>query len=293
MAFCCKNLGLERGGRGKRWKFSGRRRERRKGGRPERSSAGQDLERKTLARCPSRRPPPAASGRVSALSGISSSGCTPSARPPPPRRPLSPGPGCSACGRSSPPTRPRFYLACSRPAPPARSLPRNPNPWRRPSPLNSGARDSAPTVTVTRPAEARLDPAASPLERRVRAGASTRPARWLAGAHAHAPERASGRGAQLEPGRGRCGSAGAPAPRRHCDSQPAGRLGREAEKGAGGGGAASRSGRVGGGARRRRRRLWKRRRRRRSCLPLLRPRSVPDTEPGTGGDTATAGTRRR
>lgn len=45
--------------------------------------------------------------------------------------------------------------------------------------------------------------------------------RWLAGAHA--PERAPGRGEQREPRRGRCGSAGTPAPSRGCDPQPAAR----------------------------------------------------------------------
>lgn len=80
----------------------------------------------------------------------------------------------------------------------------------------------------------RLAATASSSARRVRAGASTRPVRWLAGAHA--PERTAGRGGELEPRRGRCGSAGTQAPSRGCDSQPAARPRREAEKGAVGAG---------------------------------------------------------
>lgn len=75
---------------------------------------------------------------------------------------------------------------------------------------------------------------ASSSARRGRAGASTRPVRWLAGAHA--PEWAAGRGEELELRRGRCGSAGPPGLSRGCDSQPAARLRREERKGAVGAG---------------------------------------------------------
>lgn len=180
-------------------------------------------------------PPSAASGRVSALSGSSSSGAALPARAVPhPTPPALCGPDRSA--RASHPS--LLHLVCFRPTPSVLCLPRYPNPRRRPSSLNSSARDPVTRGTVihptdrNRPRSRRLS-----LARWVRAGANTRPVRWLAGAHA--PERAAGRGEQLEPGRGRCGSAGAPAPSRGCDSQPA--AGREGKRGKGRAGAGRRA----------------------------------------------------
>lgn len=131
----------------------------------------------------------------------------------------------------------------------------------RPSTLRSRAR-GPPRARVS--LARRLAATASSSACRVVAGASTRPVRWLAGAHA--PVQASGRGEQHEPRRGRWGRAGAPAPGRGRDSQPAGRRRREAglgavgagrrpalgelwaERGGDGGGGGSRKRQGGGGA---------------------------------------------
>lgn len=236
----------------------GRSREQRKATRPESARPRGNLDIiKPLARFLSLRPPSAISGGVSALSGSSSSG------PSLPERAVTPLPtppgslwawAVLHVGTCSSTTRPHFHLVCCRPTPPIPTLPRysqfpatpeHPQLRRATRRAVRGARGWVSRGAVTRRTGARLPPGASPLADPWRAGrlppglrapggcnglelgasGSRRrehaPVRWLAGAHA--PERAPGRGEQREPRRGRCGSAGTPAPSRGCDPQPAAR----------------------------------------------------------------------
>lgn len=137
-------MGREGGEGESGFKFSGQRRERLKGGWPERPLPGQDLASKVPRAVPLGAP---AFGHLRGSFGsfrqFQFEPCTPSARYPPPHAVrflwARAAPHVDAKSR---PTRPHFYLVCSRPTLPTPPLPRYPNPRRPRSSLNSGARPS-------------------------------------------------------------------------------------------------------------------------------------------------------
>lgn len=215
---------------------------------------------KSLARFPSGRPPSATSGGVSALSGsFSSSPALPARAILHPTLSLGMGRSARGCEHAFHPSpllpslfpihssQPLSFLVIPIPGDARAPLtqardpagdarregpghkrsgnPTHPSPPPAPRPSTRRSRVRGPTRAQVW-LVSRLAATASSSACRVLAGASTRPVRWLAGAHA--PVRAPGRGEQHEPRRCRCGRAGAPAPGRGSDSQPSGRRRREA-----------------------------------------------------------------